>query len=234
MIKRKFLRGWQVLFVILMILLLNIPRASARGRVGAYLICMVPHGEDAENFSRESWGIGIRAVVPTPKLKNIISGVAGFEAINMLSQTETFTYPIVFDQETNQDYFRFFIGPQIGGHGNGFFRPYLGFNLALVYYLIETDYVVSGDTCEIRQNLSSEGHTVFGSDLTFGVDLNFSKKVSIDIGAKYLKSFSVPQQLGEGSVKIHPEYFQVYFSVAATFDLFKEKPKGGEDNTEDD
>ncbi len=60
---------------------------------------------------------------------------------------------------------------------------------------------------------------MFGYDITLGVDLNFSNRIALDGGVKYLKSFSVPQQLGEGSVRVHPEYFQIYIGVGASFDL---------------
>jgi len=240
MIKRKFLWGWQVLFVVVTLLLISIPRASATGRLGAYLIRMVPQGKDAQNFSGESWGFGLHAISPVPKLPEIIAGMAGIEVTNLLSSTTQFIdrqTGLRVEQQTDQTYARIFVGPQVGGLGKGFFRPHLGSNLALVIYDIHTDVVIPDDydrENEIRQSLRSEIKAVFGYDFTLGMDFNINNKIALDVGARFLKSFSVPQQLGEGSVKIHPQYFQIYFSVAATFDLFKEKPKGGEDNAEDD
>ena len=111
---------------------------------------------------------------------------------------------------------RLYIGAQVGGHGNGFLRPHAGMNLALIYYNISTDLVIPDDygDNEIRQNLDSEGHVVFGYDITLGLDLNFSNKFMIDGGVRYLKTFSVPQQLWqEDSEKIHPQYFQIYLGA---------------------
>jgi hypothetical protein len=72
---------------------------------------------------------------------------------------------------------------------------------------------------EIRQSLRREGNVIFGSDITLGLDLNFSNGIALDGGVKYIKSFSVPQQLGEGSVYIYPQYFQIYIGVGASFDM---------------
>jgi hypothetical protein len=36
---------------------------------------------------------------------------------------------------------------------------------------------------------------------------------------KYIKRLSVPQQPGEGSVYIYPQYFQTYIGVGASFDM---------------
>jgi opacity protein-like surface antigen len=94
-------------------------------------------------------------------------------------------------------------------------------NVALVVYSISTDLVVE-DTWtgeEIRQNVSSETQAVVGYDITLGIDLNFSNTVALDGGIRYVKSFSVPQQLGEGSEKIHPQYFQIYLGIGVSFDM---------------
>ncbi len=198
---------------------LESPETFSQAKLGVYGIHMVPYGTDARSYSRPGWGGGVEIVLPVGKTYSIFAGTAGFEIVNLLSQRESFqdgTTGLTVNQETDQNYFRFFLGAQIGGHGNGFFRPHIGLNLALVYYGINTDLVVPDDydpDLEIRQNIRSEGNAVFGYDLTMGVDLNFSNAFSLDGGVKYIKSFSVPQQLGEGSVKIHPQYFQIYLEL---------------------
>ena len=90
----------------------------------------------------------------------------------------------------------------------------------MVVYSISTDLVVSDSYTgeEIIQNVSNESHVVAGYDITLGIDLNFSNKFAIDGGVRYVKSFAVPQQLGEGSVKIYPQYFQVYLGIGIGFD----------------
>ena len=67
---------------------------------------------------------------------------------------------------------------------------------------------------EIRQDLRDEHRAAFGYDVTLGVDINPWNKVSIDVGARFVKSFNVPQQLGAGSEPIHPGYVQAYLGVA--------------------
>jgi len=199
--------------------------AVAGGKAGIYGIRMVPRGAGAKTYSRAGWGAGLHVVVPVPQLSNMLAGVGGVEFINLLSETIEFTDFVTglrVEQQTSQDYGRIFIGSQIGGHGNGFVRPHAGLNVALVIYQISTDVVIPDDfnrEQEIRQNLRTENHAVFGYDITLGIDLNFSNKIALDGGVKYLKSFSVPQQLGDGAVTIHPEYFQIYFGVGASFDL---------------
>ncbi len=206
---------------------LGISETVGGGKVGIYGIRMVPRGEGAKSYSRPGWGGGLHVVVPVPLLSNMLAGVGGLEIINLLSETIEFSDNITglrVEQQTSQNYGRIFVGSQIGGHGNGFVRPHAGLNVALVLYSINTDVVIPDDfdrEKEIRQNLSSKTHAVFGYDITLGVDLNFSNKIALDGGVKYLKSFSVPQQLGEGAVTIHPEYFQIYFGVGASFDLIK-------------
>jgi len=211
------------LWIIVLSFLYN-PKAVAGGKVGIYGIHMVPYGIDAQSYSRAGWGVGFDAVVPLKSSYNILAGTAGLEIVNLLSESETFqdrTTGLKVDQQTDQNYIRLFLGVRVGGHGDGFLRPHAGVNIALVYYNISTDVVVPDDynrENEIRQNLRTEGRAVFGYDLSMGLDLNFSNSIALDGGVKYLSSLSVPQQLGEGSVKIHPQYFQIYFGIGISFD----------------
>jgi hypothetical protein len=158
-----------------------------------------------------------------------VAGVGGLEYVNLLSATTQFRDRVTglrVEQQTEQGYFRLFLGGQVGGHGNGFLRPHAGINLAFVYYSISTDVVIPDDRNrenEIRQSLRSEGNVIFGYDITFGLDLNFSNTIALDGGVKYLKSFSVPQQLGEGSVRVHPYYLQIYFGIGVSFDMIRDR-----------
>jgi len=216
----------RVILIFILFISIGFTNTFAGGKVGIYGIYMVPKGVDAENFSRPGFGFGLRAVIPVPQLANILAGTIGFEVINLLNKTVRFrdrTIGLLVDQETSQDYYRLFIGAQVGGHGNGFLRPHAGINIALVYYNISTELVVGDDWTgeEIVQSVSDEGSVVAGYDITLGIDLNFSNKLAVDGGVRYLQSFSVPQQLGEGSEKIHPQYFQIYLGIGASFDMIK-------------
>ena len=211
-----------IILLVIVFISISLSEAIAGGKAGGYGIYMIPQGEDAENFSRPGWGFGLHVVVPVPQLVNILAGTAGFEYINLLEKRIELQDPttmLLVDQVTSQDYVRFFIGAQVGGHGNGFFRPHAGMNLALIIYSIYTDLIVpnSGGGEDIVQNVSNESNVVFGYDITLGIDLNFSNKFALDGGVRYLKSFSVPQQLGEGSEKIHPQYFQIYLGIGLGF-----------------
>jgi opacity protein-like surface antigen len=186
---------------------------------------MEPNGSDTEKFSKPSWGGGVELIVVPPRIGNFFAGVLGFEGVGMLSQTTEFRDKITglrVEQQTSQDYLRFYLGGRVGHQGHGFLRPYAGANIALVVYSISTDVVIPDDSDrenEIRQELESETKTTAGFDFALGLELNFRDKFLIDLGAKYLKSFSLPQQLGDGSVTIHPQYFAIFAGVAFAFDF---------------
>ena len=220
---------WPVAFVMMAMVSIGFSEASADGKIGVYGIYMEPRGADAENYSEAGVGFGCHSVVPVPQLSNFVAGVVGVETINLLYEKVEFQDSVTgldVEQQTDQNYKRFYIGPQIGIHGKGFFRPHAGVNAALVVYDIKTDIVIPDDSDredEIRQNLRKERKTVFGYDITLGIDLNFFNKIAVDGGVRYVKSFSVPQQLGEGSEKVHPEYFQIYLGAGVTFDFIEDR-----------
>lgn len=219
-------RFWYVPIVLLSVLFSN---TIAGGKIGLYGIWMVPRGDEAKDYSRAGYGGGFHIVAPVPQVMNFIAGVGGLEVVNLLSETISFQdglTGLTVEQQTNQHYGRLYIGAQAGGHGKGFIRPHAGINLAFTFYGIGTDVVVPDDydrEKEIRQKLRDENHFVFGYDFTLGVDLNFWNKWSLDGGVRYVKSFSVPQQLGEGAETIHPEYFQIYLGVGISFRMIRKK-----------
>ena len=209
--------------------------ACADGKLGFYVLRMEPYKEDAEDFSRTSWGGGIHVVAPLPNI-DIFAGTLGFEFVEFMSETVRFrtspTGPFA-EQQTDQNYMRFYLGAQVGGHGRGFLRPHAGINLALMHYSISTDYVIPDDDPgdeddTLRQTIREEGELTFGYDFTLGMDINIMNKVPLDIGVRYVKSFNLPQQLGEGSVKIHPEYFQIYAGIGISLG-FLQKLNSDED-----
>ena len=81
---------------------------------------------------------------------------------------------------------------------------------------------------DLRQNLDQRDKVAFGYDITLGMDLNFSNTVALDGGVRYLKSVSVPQQLGDGTVRIYPQYFQVYVGVGVPFSVLAGWGQNGE------
>jgi hypothetical protein len=211
-----------VILILIIFISITLPDVIAGGKAGVYGIYMVPRGEDAKNYSQPGLGFGFHIVVPVPQLANILAGTVGLEFINLLEKTIDYrdrTTGLRVEQNISQNYFRLFIGAQVGGHGNAFFRPHAGMNIALVYYNISTEIVeaYSSNEEEIILSGNTEGHVVAGYDITLGIDLNFSNEFAIDGGIRYVKSFSVPLQLGAGSVKIHPQYFQIYLGIGVGF-----------------
>ena len=200
--------------------------AAGSGKLGIFVIRMAPYGQDAETYTVPSWGVGVHAVFPLPIVSKIFAVTGGFEFVEFLHKTLDLTDNVTglkVEQTTDQGYARLFAGAQVGGHGNGFLRPHAGVNLALIYHNFSIANVVPNDADPdnpISQYLTNIERVVFGYDLAIGLDLNFSNTVALDGGIKYVKSFSVPQQLGPlDAVKIYPQYFQIYFGVGISFDL---------------
>lgn len=217
----------RLMLLILLALTLAATGLSAKGKLGIYGIRMVPDGDDAENYSRPGWGIGIHGVLPMPRPFHLVAGTVGLDFINLLDETVEFRDRITqlrVEQQTNQYYARLVLGGQLGGHGRGFIRPYAGVNLAFILYGIDTDVVIPDDSDrenEIRQDLESRTEFAIGADITLGLDLNVSKRVVIDGGVRYLHTFSVTQQLGDDAETIHPRYFQIFLGVGLSFDLYR-------------
>lgn len=220
-------RSRQIVFALASIVALTPWPAFAGGKLALYATRMEPNGSDAKKFSSTSWGGGIAAVVPLSSTHDLLAITGGAEGVHMLGQTTEFIDTqtgLRVEQQTSQDYGRLFLGGRFGVHGIGFIRPHVGANLAFVIYGIGTDVVIPDDSDrenEIRQNLKSETRTAFGYDFNAGVDFNITNAIPVEIGARYLKSFDVPQQLGDGSVKISPEYLQIYFGIGIGFDFMR-------------
>ena len=197
--------------------------ALAAGKIELYGIRMDPTDVDARQYSRPGYGLGLEVVAPPPVLAQLFAGVAGIEWVNLMSQTKKFQDPLTglrVEQQTSQDYFRFFVGGQVGAHSGGFLRPYAGVNVAAVVYGISTDVVVPNDLNrqnEIRQTLSDENKASFGWDANAGLDLNFRDRWNIDAGVRLLHSYGVPQQLGGNAVTIAPSYVEYRLGVGMGF-----------------
>lgn len=197
--------------------------AHAQSKVEGYFVKMDPHGTVARQYGRPGYGGGLEVVGALPGTAHLIAAVGGLEVVNLLSNTTKFQDALTglrVEQQTSQNYGRFYLGGQLGSHSSGFLRPYVGTNVALVWYGISTDVVVPNSSDrehEIRQNLRDENRVVFGWDGNAGVDLNFRDKWSVDVGVRYLHTYNLPQQLGAGSVRIEPDYFQFRVGLAAGF-----------------
>ena len=203
-----------------------VPRpAAADGKVSIYLSRMEPADVDARRFSTASWGGGIDAVLPLDAVHNLIALTGGLEITNMLSESTDVYDPIIREvlvQSTNQSYSRLFLGGRLGPHGNGFLRPHIGANLAVVWYHISTDIQIPNDADPdnpVIKTLDSHTKGAFGYDLNAGIDLNIGNFLPVEFGVRYLESFEVPQQLGQGAVSISPSYYQGYLAIGVGFDF---------------
>ncbi|MFH1681116.1 MAG: hypothetical protein ABIH26_10785, partial [Candidatus Eisenbacteria bacterium] len=138
------------------------------------------------------------------------------------------------EQTTSQDYIRAYLGARLGGHGSGFLRPFIGFNIAWVNYRLSTTLSVPTDTQEdpFLSQTSSHNKSVFGYDLTLGLDLNFSNTVVLEGGVRYMKSGSFDQTFGEeeNSIKVSPEYFQFYIGAGIAFEWIMKLAESDEED----
>src|SRR5262245_54343997 len=132
----------------------------------------------------------------------------GVEFANLMSQSTVLYDPDTLlrtEQNTSQDFVRIYLGPEIGPHGHGFFRPFAGANIAVHIYNISTTLTVPDDfdpSRSITQDLGSETNAAFGYDITVGADLQI-KRYFVQSGVRFIKSFNVPQRSEERRVGKH-------------------------------
>ncbi len=222
---RNFLTRTCRPFVLLLALCLLMGANSADAhKLGLHGIYMEPNGTDAEEYSDGAVGFGVHFVGATPKPFHMFGFVIGLDNVTLHSDDKTLIEPTTLlrvEHKIRQRYTRFFVGAELGGHGRGFLRPHIGMNLAIVNYGFSIDAVVRDDhdyDNVIEQEVLGEDEWAFGQDITAGLDLLVHRRVYIDVGVRYLKSYSVPVPLQYGPVEVHPEYFQVYLGIGFNFD----------------
>ncbi len=224
LIRNFFVRYLGIAAIGLLALLLGLADVAEAQKLGFHLIYMEPNGPDAENYSDPAGGFGAHLVAPLPRPVHMFAFTLGLENIIMGTDSrevyDTRTYEFV-QEDITQRYTRLFIGGEFGGHGYGFFRPHIGMNFAIVNYGFTVDRVHYDDYSEefITQNFRRDNHWLFGQDFTLGLDLRVSRKIYVDMGVRYLKTYSVPVQLNQGLATVFPEYFQVYLAVGVHTDV---------------
>ncbi len=196
--------------------------AAAGGRVGLYGLRIVPNNDAARQVSEANWGGGLFVAAPLGDARRLAAFSGGVEIISFMSRTVSLqdrTTGLLVDQRTYQMLYRPFVGIEVGPHNDrAFFRPHAAAHVSLNIYNISTDLIIPNDSGEdVTQNLGSRTSTVFGYDFTLGADLNFNNRWGVEGGVRYLKTFSLPQQLGNGSERIWPDYIQAYFGVSISF-----------------
>jgi opacity protein-like surface antigen len=210
-----------------LVFLVTSPRvAGAGGRVAVHGLRMVPQNSDAREVSEANWGAGLMGAFPLKSLGRLMAGTVGIEGVefNTARSSGRNRFGEPYTQVITQEFYRLSAGLEVGPHGRGFLRPHAGVGASLAHYRIDNDLTYSGgfgseyETVE----LSDESHTRLGYDLSLGVDLNVMNRFGVDGGVRYVKSFDVPQDLGEDSEKIHPDYIQIYAGVMVSFELFEE------------
>jgi len=195
------------------------PALAATPRITVYGTRIDPEDRSARDFARPGYGGGVDLSLPIRGSEGMLSAIGGIEVTSMLSQVKTFsdrTTGLRVEQHTDQVYGRFFVGGELGPHGNGFLEPYANAAIALVFYGISTNVVIPDDfnrQNSINQVLRDENEAAFGWSAGTGVNFNFGRW-GVDGGARFLKQYGVPQQLGDGAVTIQPSYVQYRLGVS--------------------
>jgi hypothetical protein len=207
------------IFPALVMWLIAVPALAAIPRVGLYGSVMVPSDDQAREYSENSLGGGLDVSIPFNGTEGLLSTIIGFEWTNLNYQVVEFRDPFTglrVNQVTDQSYMRLFLGSELGPHGDGFLQPYGNVAIALVHYYINTNVVVPNDADPenpLVQDLSEQHEWAFGWSAGAGLNLNFGRW-GLDGGVRLLKQYGVPQQLGTGSVTLHPGYIQTRFGVS--------------------
>lgn len=192
------------------------PSASAMdGKLGLHFVYMSPEGQEAQRPSPAGWGFGVQLTVPTgPPAR--LAGIAGIEYVNLLDQSRVISNPqgTYVAQRTDQYLGRLYLGTEVGSHGRSAFRPHLGANVALVLYGISSNIEVGGSPGQPVANVYGDHKTMFGYDVSAGLDINPWNTVSFDVGARYVKTYGTPQRLEYAAEPVDPVYVQGYLAVA--------------------
>jgi hypothetical protein len=197
----------------------------ADGKYSFYAVRMSPYYNYSGSFSSPIWGGGFTVVAPFTPAHEFLAVNIGIEFFDFFEEVIDYHDPLNYvwgNIETNQEYYRFYMGARFGGHGNGIFRPFVGSNFSLVIYYMHTDFVTSvyleGRPMEVREVLISQTETVLGCDLNLGADIKLTESFIIESGMRYIQSFNVPVQLEDPrAITVPSGYLQLYISIGATF-----------------
>jgi len=203
------LASFRTALVLAVLALAAAPAQAMDGKLGVHVVRMDPNGSDA---TEPGWGFGVQLTATgrsrTAKVidRGVLAGIVGIEYVNLQPQETLVIDPgggTVSVVRNDQYLGRLYLGPEIGAHGHGRLRPHAGANLALVFYGISYG------------NGLGDHKTTYGYDFSAGLDMNPWNTVSLDLGARYVKMFGIPAQLGfETAEPIEPAYVQAYLAVA--------------------
>jgi hypothetical protein len=119
------------------------------------------------------------------------------------------------DHDMDQLYTRVFLGGELGPHGDGTLEPYANLALGMVVYGYADEVKVT--TGGVTRDLFISQHEVGAAwSAGAGVNLNF-RRFGVTGGVHYLRQFSWPDQLGNGTALIKPAYVQYRVGITAPF-----------------
>ena len=205
-------------------LLLALPTAGpARARdgtprVAVYAIRNDPGAPLKQGAWNSGYGGGADVTWPLPRTGGLLAVFGGAEASSLHSGVRAVVDTASgerVEHHMDQLYGRLFIGGELGPHGDGTLEPYANFALSMIAYGYFDDVqITAGDAS--RELLVSQHEMGVGWSAGAGVNLNFSR-FGVTGGARYLRQFGTPLQLGNGAVRVEPAFMQYRIGVTMPF-----------------
>lgn len=197
------------------------PQARAEGKLDAFAVRMVPAVPDARTGNRESWGLAMEAVAPVSGTRGLLAEVVGAEVVNLAVEDSwgiSGASPFTYGQETTRDYGRLYFGVQLGPHAGGTIRPYVGLNVAAVWYGAASSGVTFDDNGQVAPGSEvtwSENHYGLGWDANLGFDIQVRNRWNLDFSLRRMRDGASASPSIPGAGPSHPPYFQYRFGIGS-------------------
>ena len=202
----------------LLLALLALPAAAATPRVSVYALRMDPGAPLKRGVWNSGYGGGAEVSWPIPRSEGLLALTGGAEVSSLLSGVSTVVDTatgVRFEHHMDQLYGRFFLGGELGPHGEGTVQPYVNLALSTIVYGYFDDVNVNAGG-HSREVVACQHEVGVGWSAGAGVNLDF-RRFGVMGGVRYLRQFGTPQQLGDGAVRIEPAYMQYRIGVTLPF-----------------
>ena len=191
---------------------------TAIPRAAVYVMRIDPGAPLRQGAWNSGYGGGADVSWPIPRSQGLLALVGGAEVSSLYSGVRTVadtTSGERSEHHMDQLYGRFFVGGELGPHGDGTLEPYANLALSMIVYGFYDDVQISGGGAP-SELLVSQHEVGVGWSAGAGVNLNFSR-FGFTGGVRYLRQFGAPTQLGNDTVVIRPAYMQYRIGLTLPF-----------------
>ena len=219
---RSRIRALALPLAVLLALAATAPARARDGtpRVALYAMRIDPGAPLKQGAWNSGYGGGADVTWPIPRLQGLFALFGGAECSSLHSGVSTVLDTASGERaehHMDQLYGRFFIGGELGPHGEGTLEPYANLALSMIAYGYFDDVQVTAGTAS-RELLISQHEVGVGWSAGAGVNMNFSR-FGVTGGVRYLRQFGTPRQLGNDAVWIEPAYMQYRIGVTVPFPI---------------